>query len=347
MILAESKKKEKERKKARLEWATRKEPLTPEEINSNFNEYVNIILTPNANDIYMIDLDFGDLQSEIWKMTKYVDMLLQIIKLIPIECKYYFIDILDFNKCFVAIRQVFVRFRKDYNDVEEPLDELLIQKYFQVDANIKKKMFRPPARQIFFFLDRRIPMDLVMYKVIEMNEIMRNEETKNDPILQTKNSDMLKFTSGMRHQCTLVRNLVFSYLYTVSKVKTIFESFRDFFNDFSDFDKDHKDYYHKAKEAIGNQEFHEDQGIEVIEVFEDIKRKSKKEKKDGSKKSGSKASKEEESEEKTNSEENEKDSENESSHSSEEQEEDARVILPENLGKNKNSLIFRGTSKRS
>ena len=166
-----------------------------------------------------------------------------------------------------------------------------------------------------------------MYQVIEMNELMRKEETKQDPILQTKNSDMLRLTSGLRHQCTLVRNLMFSYLYNISKVKMIFECFNKFFDDFSDFDKDHKDFYKKAKTVIGNQEFYDIQGIAVEEVFEDIQQKKK-------------AKKERESEEtkscKSNEEcqsENDDKTEESDSDSNQNEEIDAKVILPENIGK--------------
>lgn len=267
-MIKKAKKKEKDRKKARIEWANRKEQLTKDEINENFNEFVNIILTPNSNNIFEIDLDFGHLKTEMSAMTGYIHRLLQMIKPIPVDCKYYFIDIQDYRKCFVAIRKVFVRSRKDFNDAEDKVIDLLTGKYDRITPGFKKKVFRPEARHIFYFLDRRIPMDLVMFKVIELNEAMRNDKAKADPIQQTKNSDMLKFTSGVRHQCTLVRNLMFSYLLSVSRVKTIFQSFNNFSNAFSDFDKQHKEFYHKAKDAVGNQEFHEPQGIKVVDIQE-------------------------------------------------------------------------------
>lgn len=267
-LILKVKKKERERKKARIEWANRKEQLTKEEINKNFNEYVNIILTPNANNVFEIDLDFGDLKHEMNVMTEYIDLVLQMIKPIPVDCKYYFIEIQDYRKCFVAIRKIFVRNRKDYNDAEEKVIDLLENKYALIRPGFKKKIFRPEARNIFYFLDRRIPMDLVMFKVIELNEAMRNDKAKADPIQQTKNSDMLKFTSGMRHQCTLVRNLMFSYLLTVSRIKVIFKSFNNFSNEFSDFDKRNKDFYNRAKEVVGNHEFNEAQGIKVVDVNE-------------------------------------------------------------------------------
>jgi hypothetical protein len=209
-------------------------------------------------------------------ITEYMTMLLKIIKLIPVECKYYFIDITDYNRCFVAIRKVFVRLRKDYNDIEEKVRPILDKKYEKIKPNLKKKKFRPEARSIFYFLDRKVPMDLVMYKVIELNEIMRNEHAKKDPILQTKNTDMLSFTSGMRHQCTLVRNLMFSYLYNISKIKIIYVSFKTFFNEFGEFDKNHKEEYQKAKDDIGDEDFYENQGIHVVEYMDNEKKEKSK-----------------------------------------------------------------------
>lgn len=254
------------------------------------------------------------------------------------ECKYYFIDIQDYNRCFVAIRKVFVRLRKDYNDIEEKVRPLLKKKYEMVRPNIKKKRFRPEARSIFYFLDRRLPMDLVMYKVIELNEIMRNKQAKKDPILQTKNREMLTFTSGMRHQCTLVRNLMFSYLYNLSKLKVIYVSFNTFFSEFDEFDKNHKNEYQHAKEVTGDEDFNDTQGIRVVEFVENEEEKEGEEK-EKEKKKDSNSNTIEVSEE---DEEHIKDpnEESEDADSNEEEEEDSKdnsndVVLPEHQGKRK------------
>jgi hypothetical protein len=214
-------------------------------------------------------MDFGDLKSEMNIMTKYLWRLLDIISHVPIECKYYFLEIQDYNRCFVAIRKIVMKYRTEYNNDEEPIKKLFKGKFKEIKPNIRKKFFRPSARKMFYFLDRKIPFDLVMLEVIKLSETLRDEKVKNDPIMQTKNTDMLHFISSLKHQCTLMRNLIFSYLYNISKLKAIFNSFKDFFDQFSDFDKDHGDFYEKAKNATGNEDFNAVQGIDVREFTEE------------------------------------------------------------------------------
>ena len=226
------------------------------------------MLTPNSNNIINIDFDFGDLKTEINAYTRYVKRILDIISYVPIECKYYFLEITDFRRCFVAIRKIIVMHRTDYNKDEELVKELFEDKYKSVRPNTRKKFFRPSARNLFYFLDRRIPFDVVMFEVIKLNEKLRDEKVRQDPIMQTKNTDMLRYIASLKHQCTLIRNLMYSYLYNTIKVKTIYVSFKNFFDAFSDFDKHHGDFYEKAKNVIGNEDFHGKQGINVQEFDE-------------------------------------------------------------------------------
>jgi hypothetical protein len=62
---------------------------------------------------------------------------------------------------------------------------------------------------------------------------------------------------------------MFSYLFNISKVKIIFKSFKTFFDAFADFDKTHKEEYQEAKDQIGDEDFYEDQGIDVKEYIGD------------------------------------------------------------------------------
>ena len=269
----EFKKKEKQHKELlksyRKSWINRKEQLTPEKINEYFDDIVSIILSPNTHNMYVYELDIAVIKKEMMIMTKYLFSIRKLISMIPVECKYYFIPVSSYDRCFVAIRKVFVMQRKDYLANEEPMVKLLFKKYADLNQHYNKKKCKPSARTMMYLVDRRIPMDILMFQIIEFIEKMRDPKHITDPVMQAKNTRITSFTSGVRHQLSLIKNLIYSYFSVIVRYRAFVEGFHEFFKGFDKFDKNHKKEYAQAKKRINNENFNSVQDLENQKIYEE------------------------------------------------------------------------------
>lgn len=258
-------------KEKRMKILNRDTPMSAEEINENLDMIMSLLLTPKTMGKIKYTIDLRRIKTEILHFTTYLTVLRKMISRIPTECKYYFVIIRDYKRCFMAIRKVIVRTRKEYFEAEENLG-MLKTKYSRIFLNIAKKFVRPKARQLFYFLDRRIPMDMLFLEILIFKEKMRDPHFKEDPINQMKNTEVLEFVADVRHVCENIKNMVYGYISNVAIIKDIFVTSEEFFAKFEEFDLQHKEYYNLVKKELDDEEFNHRIGIEIDKIEEEKKK---------------------------------------------------------------------------
>lgn len=269
MLTIQRKKSFEKLKQQRIKVLTRDTPMTAEEINENLDMIMTLLLTPKTMGEIEYVVDLPTVKREMLVFTQYITVLRKGIERVPTECKYYFVRIRNYKRCFLAIRKIMVRSRKEYFEAEEGVG-MLRTKYKNLFLNLNKKYVRPKARQLFFFLDRSLPADMLFLEILIFQEKMRDPVFSEDPVNQMKNTEILEFIADVRHQCELTKNMVYGYVNTVAMIKNIFVDIESFYNKFEEFDLENKDYYNAVKKELGDENFDDRKGIEVNIIVQEM-----------------------------------------------------------------------------